>query len=188
MKQGAARNRHSVHNLCNPRNDDWRLVVEGVPFGLRLSQGYLHPCNPRCLYLAQIFSKLAPDAKNLVVLPGYCVIGTVGHELQQGNREVKYEKEPLKVECAVQSVSFSAHAHGNGILRLIDTMKPAHVVLVHGKDCGLSKLPAAHCDAFVSLGEPGKMQLFKQRVEKLFSIPCSDPENFSLVSLFFLLL
>eukprot|EP00960_Hanusia_phi_P049205 759436-Hanusia_phi.AAC.4 len=51
----------------------------------------------------EVFKKWAPSDKNLVIMPGYCVAGTLGHKIKH--------------------LSFSAHADAKGIMTLI---KQAH--------------------------------------------------------------
>lgn len=40
-----------------------------------------------------IFKAWAGDARNLVVMPGYCVEGTVGHQLLAGRARIEIERQ-----------------------------------------------------------------------------------------------
>lgn len=44
----------------------------------------------------KIFKKWAPDERNMIIMPGYCVAGTVGHKVINGAKRVEIEgKEVL---------------------------------------------------------------------------------------------
>lgn len=106
----------------------------------------------------QIFKKWAADEKNMVVIPGYCVAGTVGHKVLSGQKKIELDKKSIiDVKLSVQYMSFSAHADAKGIMQLIRQAEPKNVVLVHG--------------------EAGKMDFLKQQIEKEFGIGCFKPAN-----------
>lgn len=83
----------------------------------------------------EVFRAWAPDARNLIVLPGYCVSGTVGAKLMAAaaaptaggaavpnrrptnKRLVEIDKRgtTVDVQCQVAYLSFSAHADATGI-------------------------------------------------------------------------
>merc|ERR1711871_1110690 len=86
-----------------------------------------------------LFKRWAPDPRNMVIIPGYCVVGTVGNKLlasKTTNEPFKVETEkglpPLQVNCQVRHLSFSAHADAKGIMTLIRQCQPRNVLLVHG--------------------------------------------------------
>ncbi|CAH8498180.1 unnamed protein product [Schistosoma turkestanicum] len=66
-----------------------------------------------------IFRKWASDERNMVVIPGYCVAGTVGYKILNGVRRLEFDKQVLEVKMSVEYLSFSAHAdarvHGEAI-------------------------------------------------------------------------
>lgn len=106
----------------------------------------------------QIFRKWASFEKNMVIMPGYCVAGTVGHKILNGTKRLEMEnKQILEVRLSVQYMSFSAHADAKGIMQLISQSSPASVLLVHG--------------------EAQKMKFLKEKIEKEFSIKCFMPAN-----------
>lgn len=112
----------------------------------------------------QLFKKWAPSENNMVIMPGYCVAGTIGHKILGGARRVELEnKQFLDVRMAVEYMSFSAHADAKGIMTLIHNCEPRNVLLVHG--------------------EAIKMEFLKGKVEKEFSIPCYMPANGETVSI-----
>eukprot|EP01028_Stygiella_incarcerata_P001314 TRINITY_DN1216_c0_g1_i1.p1 TRINITY_DN1216_c0_g1~~TRINITY_DN1216_c0_g1_i1.p1 ORF type:complete len:552 (+),score=151.19 TRINITY_DN1216_c0_g1_i1:389-2044(+) len=106
-----------------------------------------------------IFKKWASNSKNLVILPGFCVKGTVGNKLLShpgGILEIdKYTS--IDVECSVKYMSFSAHADARGIFQLIRQLEPQNICLVHG--------------------EKSKMDIFQKFVKKEIRIPCFCPAN-----------
>uniref|UniRef100_A0A2K5J3H8 Integrator complex subunit 11 n=1 Tax=Colobus angolensis palliatus TaxID=336983 RepID=A0A2K5J3H8_COLAP len=68
----------------------------------------------------QIFRKWAGNEKNMVIMPGYCVQGTVGHKILSGQRKLEMEgRQVLEVKMQVEYMSFSAHADAKGIMQLV---------------------------------------------------------------------
>ncbi|MCO5568514.1 hypothetical protein L7F22_022213 [Adiantum nelumboides] len=107
----------------------------------------------------EVFKLWAPFEQNLVVVPGYCVPGTVGHRLVTGKSvRIDVDKRThLKVLCQVHHLSFSAHTDAKGIMDLLGHVGPKHVILVHG--------------------EKPKMALLKTRITSEMGVPCFDPGN-----------
>jgi len=81
----------------------------------------------------EVFRKWCGDEKNVVIIPGYCVAGTVGAKLLAGQRKIEIGKTSYAVKMQVKNLSFSAHADAKGIMQLIKNCEPRHVVLVHGE-------------------------------------------------------
>ncbi|XP_054250888.1 integrator complex subunit 11 isoform X1 [Indicator indicator] len=106
----------------------------------------------------QIFKKWAGNEKNMVIMPGYCVQGTVGHKILSGQRKLEMEgRQILEVKMQVEYMSFSAHADAKGIMQLIRQAEPRNVLLVHG--------------------EAKKMEFLKQKIEQEFHVSCYMPAN-----------
>lgn len=106
----------------------------------------------------QIFRKWAPNENNMLIMPGYCVAGTVGHKVLNGARKIEMEnKQILDVKLSVQYMSFSAHADAKGIMQLISWCEPKNVMLVHG--------------------EAAKMDFLKSKIQQEFGIDCYKPAN-----------
>ncbi|XP_072334330.1 integrator complex subunit 11 isoform X2 [Scyliorhinus torazame] len=94
----------------------------------------------------------------MVIMPGYCVQGTVGHKILSGQRKLEMEgRQTLEVKMQVEYMSFSAHADAKGIMQLIRQVEPQNVLLVHG--------------------EAKKMGFLKEKIEQEFSINCYMPAN-----------
>ncbi|VDO69888.1 unnamed protein product [Schistosoma margrebowiei] len=108
-----------------------------------------------------IFRKWASDERNMVVIPGYCVAGTVGYKILNGVKRLEFDKQVLEVKMSVEYLSFSAHADARGIMQLISHCQPKHVMLVHG--------------------EAIKMDFLKSKIEQEFGLPCSKPANGEIV-------
>ncbi|XP_059046661.1 integrator complex subunit 11 [Achroia grisella] len=105
-----------------------------------------------------IFKKWAPYEQNMVIMPGFCVQGTVGHKILNGAKKVEFEnRQVVEVKMAVEYMSFSAHADAKGIMQLIQYCEPKNVLLVHG--------------------EAQKMEFLKDKIEKEFNINCYMPAN-----------
>ena len=41
----------------------------------------------------QIFKKWAPFEQNMIIIPGYCVAGTVGHKVLNGQKKIEFENK-----------------------------------------------------------------------------------------------
>ncbi|KNE55519.1 hypothetical protein AMAG_01407 [Allomyces macrogynus ATCC 38327] len=168
--------RHMVmHNDRNPfhfkhlkplrTNHDLKVLEADGPMVVFASPGMLHSG-----LSLEILKKWARDARNMVILPGYCSPGTVGAQLlalpPSGARVLHVPATdtrksgggwtagtlppvdpalladaapapagtvPIECHIRVENLSFSAHADAKGILALVETAKPRHVVLVHGE-------------------------------------------------------
>ncbi|XP_047489473.1 integrator complex subunit 11-like isoform X2 [Penaeus chinensis] len=105
-----------------------------------------------------IFKKWASNANNMVIMPGYCVQGTVGHKILNGAKKIDFEnRTSVEVNLTVEYMSFSAHADAKGIMQLIRHCEPKNVMLVHG--------------------ENAKMEFLKQKIMQEFNINCYKPGN-----------
>ncbi|KAF9349513.1 Integrator complex subunit 11 [Mortierella sp. AD094] len=112
----------------------------------------------------ELFKKWAPDPKNMVIMPGYCVAGTVGSKVLAGEKKIQIDAfTSVDVNLQVKNLSFSAHADAKGIMQLIRQCEAKNVVLVHG--------------------EKSSMGFLKSRIMTEFGIPCFDPANGTTVSI-----
>lgn len=50
----------------------------------------------------------------MIIMPGYCVTGTVGHKILNGAKKLDFDGHTVEVKMAVQYMSFSAHADAKG--------------------------------------------------------------------------
>ncbi|XP_071500936.1 integrator complex subunit 11-like [Diadema antillarum] len=112
----------------------------------------------------QIFKQWASGEKNMVIMPGYCVAGTVGHKVLSGQKKIEMEnRQTIDVKLSVQYMSFSAHADAKGIMQLVRMCEPQNVILVHG--------------------EAKKMEFLKEKISGEFKIKCFMPANGETVSI-----
>lgn len=73
-----------------------------------------------------------------IIMPGYCVAGTVGAKVLAGKKQITTDKNVvINVKLAVEHLSFSAHADAKGIMQLIRQSAASSVVLVHGEKASL---------------------------------------------------
>lgn len=101
-------------------------LVSDKPFIVFSSPGMLHTGNS-----LKIFKALCEDARNLVIIPGYCMKNTLAEKLLNGIRTITLDREYI-IRIQVRNIGFSAHADSSGILRFIAKVRPRNVVLVHG--------------------------------------------------------
>ncbi|KAI9351135.1 integrator complex subunit 11 [Zopfochytrium polystomum] len=135
------------------------VADEPGPMVVFASPGMLHAGTS-----LDLFKKWCYDPKNMIILPGYCVPGTVGARVLAGEKIIETEKgQKYHVNLQVKNLSFSAHADAKGILQLIQMAQPRNVMLVHG--------------------EARKMAVLKKRIQMEFGIPCFDPGNGSTVTI-----
>ncbi|KAJ2346177.1 hypothetical protein GGF43_005040, partial [Coemansia sp. RSA 2618] len=112
----------------------------------------------------EVFKKWAPDDRNMLIMPGYCVAGTVGAKVLSGMKVVDIDQyTQVNVNIDVQNLSFSAHADAKGIMELIRQASPRNVVLVHG--------------------EKSRMTYLKSKIMGEFGCPCYDPANGELLEI-----
>ncbi|KAI8847819.1 cleavage and polyadenylation-specific factor 3-like protein [Chytridium lagenaria] len=105
------------------------LADDPGPMILFASPGMLHTG-----LSLDIFKKWCGDPKNMIILPGYCVPGTVGAKVLAGERFIDFEPGVrLEVRLQVKNLSFSAHADSKGIVQLVEMCRPRNVVLVTEK-------------------------------------------------------
>jgi len=105
-----------------------------------------------------IFRRWCGEERNMIIMPGYCVAGTIGHKILNGQKRIEFEKgQVTEVKMSVQYMSFSAHADAKGIMQLISWCEPRNVMLVHGE------------------GE--KMKFLKSKIKAEHGIDCFMPAN-----------
>lgn len=134
------------------------FVYDEGPMVLFASPGMLHSG-----VSLSVFKKWCSDEKNLIIIPGYCVSGTVGEKILNGARSVDINGMSYDVNMQVENLAFSAHADAQGILQIIEQCRPKNVLLVHG--------------------ERQRMKVLKKRVEKELRIPTCYPKNGTMIAI-----
>lgn len=92
----------------------------------------------------ELFEMWCTDPKNGVIIAGYVVEGTLAKQILSEPEEVTLlsgVKAPLKM--SVDYISFSAHTDYEQTSEFIRTLKPPHIVLVHGEQNEMGRLKAA---------------------------------------------
>ena len=85
----------------------------------------------------------APDARNMVVLPGFQAAGTRGAALASGAAEIKIHGDYVPVRAEVVKMdSLSAHADYNEILEWLRGFKrpPRHTFVTHGEPAAADEM------------------------------------------------
>jgi metallo-beta-lactamase family protein len=80
--------------------------------------------------------RLAPDARNLIVLVGYQAEGTRGRALLDGLKELKMHGQMVPVRAELLTLAgLSAHADADELMRWVATAPspPKHVYVTHGE-------------------------------------------------------
>ncbi len=99
--------------------------------------------------------RLAPDARNLIVLVGYQAAGTRGRQLFDGATALKMHGHMVPIRAGVMTLAgLSAHADADELMRWIGTgpRPPRHVFVTHG--------------------EPPASEIFAKRVQAELAWPC----------------
>ncbi|KAL0235170.1 hypothetical protein GEMRC1_001752 [Eukaryota sp. GEM-RC1] len=82
----------------------------------------------------ELFKRWAGDAKNTVILPGYCVSNTLAAKVLNGDvTSIEIDGVVVPINCKIAQLEFSAHSDGLGLNRLIKGLKPKNLVLVHSE-------------------------------------------------------
>ncbi|EEQ82006.1 hypothetical protein NCER_101357 [Vairimorpha ceranae BRL01] len=143
---------HNVFDFKHTTTFQKHFLDLNIPMVLFASPGMLHSGMS-----LKVFKEWCTDPKNLVIIPGYCVKGTVGDKVLNGNKEIEILGELKEIKIQVKNLAFSAHADAQGILNLIKMCQPKNVMLVHG--------------------EKSRISLLKKSIEKKFNIPVFKPAN-----------
>ncbi|KAJ3367733.1 hypothetical protein HDU91_001138, partial [Kappamyces sp. JEL0680] len=147
--------------FCDRNMFDFKMIStwkpeyadEPGPMVLFASPGMLHAGTS-----LTVFTKWCHDPLNMIIMPGYCVAGTVGAKVLAGDKEIEIDRfKKVQVNMQIKNLSFSAHADAKGIMSLIDMCKAKNVMLVHG--------------------EKLKMAQLKERIQSEMGIPTFDPAN-----------
>jgi len=92
----------------------------------------------------ELFELWCSDSKNGVILPGYCVEGTLAkHILSEPTTITTTNGMTLPLKLSVHYISFSAHSDFLQTSEFIDTLLPPNVVLVHGDANEMGRLKQA---------------------------------------------
>lgn len=111
----------------------------------------------------QTFKEWAGNEKNAIIIPGYCMPGTVGNKVLSGEKKITIEDKVVHVKMQVYNMSFSAHADSKGIMELLSHLEARNVILVHG--------------------EKEKMRQLSLKIKEQLKVPCFYPPNYSVTKI-----
>ncbi len=57
----------------------------------------------------QVFKEWCSDEKNVLIIPGYCVAGTLGNKLLAGTRHLILDNREIEVRMRIENMSFSGN-------------------------------------------------------------------------------
>ena len=80
----------------------------------------------------ELFREWCGDSRNKLIVPGYCVAGTIGNLVLQGQKVINISGKNYQVNMEVSRLSFSAHADDQGIRALMRHLSPKRIIFVHG--------------------------------------------------------
>jgi len=115
----------------------------------------------------RIFQSICSDSKNLVILPGYCVRGTLGDKVLNGSKREKIQGEDVDIELEIKNIAFSAHADTLGIMKIIDQCKPRNIMLVHGEKTRMNALK-------FNISQEFKIPVYTPANGCILNIPCDE--------------
>jgi len=80
------------------------------------------------------FKRLAGEPRNKLVLVGYQAAGTLGRKVLEGEKEVEFAEELVRVKMDVENVSFSAHADHSQLVEFARSVKGLKkIFIIHGE-------------------------------------------------------
>jgi cleavage and polyadenylation specificity factor subunit 3 len=120
----------------------------------------------------ELFESWCPDKKNGVIIAGYCVEGTLAKMLlnESPSEITSMSGQKIKVNCTIEYISFSAHTDFKQTSQFVRSLKPAHIILVHGEQSEMQKL---------------KDGLIRQYEDTDYNIQVYNPRNTQPVELYF---
>jgi hypothetical protein len=84
----------------------------------------------------EYFKNLSTNPNNMIVFACYQAIGSLGRQVQEGNKEVYVDKELVKVNLRVETLyGLSAHSGRNELMQYISRMnpRPKKIIINHGE-------------------------------------------------------
>lgn len=92
----------------------------------------------------ELFELWCSDTRNGVVLPGYCVEGTLAKDVMREPASIRtLAGNMVPLRMAVHYISFSAHSDFKQTSEFIDAIKPSNIVLIHGDRNEMGRLKHA---------------------------------------------
>jgi len=83
----------------------------------------------------ELFEMWCSDRRNGLMMPGYSVAGTLAHHVMSEPKEIVTSAgDRVPVNLSIDYTSFSAHSDFQQTREFVASLRPAHVVLVHGAE------------------------------------------------------
>ena len=112
-----------------PKHRDRSDVLDNGPCIIVSTSGMLSG-GPVLTYLKNLIN----DPKNMLIMVGYQVEGTLGRQLLDNEKTVTIDDIEHEVKIEVTSVPFSAHSDHNDLIKLVGHVKGLkQVIMVHGE-------------------------------------------------------
>ncbi|SCU89006.1 LAFA_0E15698g1_1 [Lachancea sp. 'fantastica'] len=114
-----------------------------------------------------LLEKWCPDDKNLVLITGYSVEGTMAKYIMLDPDTIPSINNPevnIPRRCQVEEISFAAHVDFRENLEFIEKIGARNVILVHGESNPMGRLKSALLSNFASLkGTEDEVHVFNPR-------------------------
>jgi integrator complex subunit 11 len=150
--------KRNMFDFSHVRPYDATLLKSDQPMVFFATPGMLHGG-----LSLQTFKEWAGNEKNAVIIPGYCMPGTVGNKILSGEKKITIDDKVVNVKMQVYNMSFSAHADSKGIMELLSHLEARNVILVHG--------------------EKEKMRQLSVKIKEQLKVPCFYPPNYSVTKI-----
>ncbi|KAI5958189.1 YSH1 [Candida theae] len=115
----------------------------------------------------QLLEKWAPEQKNLVILTGYSVEGTMAKDLLKEPQVIQSLNNPdlsIPRRIGVEEISFAAHVDFQQNSEFIDKVSPSRIILVHGDSVPMGRLKSALLSKYSSRkGTDKEVKVFNPR-------------------------
>lgn len=114
-----------------------------------------------------VLERWCPEVKNLVLITGYSVEGTMAKFLMLEPDTIPSINNPevtIPRRCQIEEVSFAAHVDFQENLEFIEKISAGNIILVHGESNPMGRLKSALLSNFVSLkGTEEEVHVFNPR-------------------------
>lgn len=114
-----------------------------------------------------ILEKWCPEGKNLVLITGYSIEGTMAKFLMLEPESIPSINNPestIPRRCQVDEISFAAHVDFQENLEFIEQISANNIILVHGESNPMGRLKSALLSNFGSLkGTENEVRVFNPR-------------------------
>ncbi|CCF55931.1 hypothetical protein KAFR_0A04950 [Kazachstania africana CBS 2517] len=114
-----------------------------------------------------LLERWCPDDKNLVLITGYSVEGTMAKFIMLEPDTIPSVNNPeitIPRRCQVEEISFAAHVDFQENLEFIEKINANNIILVHGESNPMGRLKSALLSNFASLkGTENEVHVFNPR-------------------------